>query len=849
MNLRQNWARLFSRSSVRRRRPTRLVSAGIGAEVLESRALLAAAVPNFTLTNISGALTLTSTDNYDTGLTITRSTTNVNNVLISAVAGSQITFGTSILSTQTISLATVKSLTVNLGAGINTVNVVGLSMTGDLTINGTATGKAFVTVNAGTLATTIGGSINANLGSEVSTFNLFGSANFGGSLTVTGSVNVIENGAGAHQVNLAGPLANNPSGGKLFIGGSVNVLDTGFGTSGFHIDDGVKITGNVSFDNSVNNVSANKVEIFSNSLAYGVTTIGGTLNIKTSSANYAGNTVQLVGFGTPLVVTGVATIVTGAGADKLTLQNTSFTSALSLNAGTSPSYSRDIMKIDGSTFATGVTVSASGASAELDLGTDKTFGPTTFKGTFAAYLTGAFSQIYISNASSTSSEVNFNSNVTFVGGASPGTYYVQGLWTITNSKFVKTNFTTTAPTAVKATVKAVLVGNNLTLTSTDARNPVFTVTRSTSKVVITAGLNTQITYLTTTAASQSILLNSLANLTITLGTGISDVTVSGLSMTGDLTINGATNGLSTVTINATPGNTTIGGSIIENFGASAGTLNVYGSTNNGGALTVTGSVAVTASGAGMKQVNIAGPLGGNPAGGKTAIKKDVTMTDTGNGVSGLHIDDGVTITGNVAYDNSLNTVNPNKFEVFSNSTIYGVSSIGGTLNVKTSRAVYAGDVVTLQGFGTPLVVTGAVTLSTGNGPDSLAIANATFSSTTTTSIDLGTSPAFVRDQIAIDGGTFTGPFVMTAGGAAARMTIGTDPTYLPTNFKSTFKAYMTGSSATVLMSNKTSTVNQVLFASTVLFSGGTPNGTLTVNGLWSINLAKLTRTNFDLVFA
>ncbi|MFM8288328.1 MAG: hypothetical protein ACKOGA_16675, partial [Planctomycetaceae bacterium] len=195
------------------------------AQVLESRRLLAA-IGNLTLLNSSGALSLTSTDLNDVEVSIYRSGTSV---VFEGGANTTITLGTSVRATQTISLATANSLTLNLGRGISRVSVEGLSLVGDLRINnGTngVTGSSIVTVNAGTTNTSIGGSIVANLGSTNSIFNLYGSRNFGGNMTVAGSVQVTQAGAGDKQVNLAGPLANNPSGGRLAINGDVTVLDT-----------------------------------------------------------------------------------------------------------------------------------------------------------------------------------------------------------------------------------------------------------------------------------------------------------------------------------------------------------------------------------------------------------------------------------------------------------------------------------------------------------------------------------------------------------------------------------------------------------------------------------------------
>src|SRR5579863_5603450 len=250
----------------------------VPAEVLEHRALLSSAVvPNVTMTVLGNDITLTSTDINNPTITVTRAG---GLVVVTGTNGTLITLGSKFDIAESAPISSVNNLTVNLGTGNDTVTITGLSVTGNITINGQSSGIANITINAGTPNVVIGGSIQANLGSEAATFGVFGSANGGGSLTVNGSINITEAGAGTKQVNIYGPPANNTTGGKLIINGSVGVVDTGNGQSGLRIDDGVTIGGNVSFDNSANTVNADDVQMYSNSNAFGTTSIAGALTIS-----------------------------------------------------------------------------------------------------------------------------------------------------------------------------------------------------------------------------------------------------------------------------------------------------------------------------------------------------------------------------------------------------------------------------------------------------------------------------------------------------------------------------------------------------------------------------------------
>lgn len=843
MKLQWNWRRWLGSRGQTRRRVARTTAA---AQLLESRALLAA-VGNLTLLNTAGALSLSSTDINDVEVFITRSGSNV---VFTGGSNTTITLGTSVRASQTINLPSAGSLTLNLGRGISQVTVEGLSLVGDLRINNGlngATGTSIVTVNAGTTNTSIGGSIVANLGSTNSIFNLFGSRNFGGNMTVVGAVQINQAGDGTKQVNLAGPLADNPSGGRLSINGDVTVLDTGNGISGLHVDAGVTIGGGLSFDNSLNTVNPNAIEVLSNSLSFGATSVAKALTLKTSKAMYAGSTVQIEAVGAPLAIGGIATIATGSGADLVQLKNTAFANTLALNVGSSPSFVGDLMEIQGSTFAMGVTINSTGSEARLNMGTDLAFAPTVFNSTLSVFMNGPAAEIYLSNAGTPTTRPLFvaKSNLSFIGGTPAGTYYRQGPISVVSTKFTQSNFNTTPPVIAAPLVRATVASGVLTLASTDAQDPKVVVRRSGTRVVI-EGLNgTRIAYGTTApAASQSITLSTVSGLILNLGTGDNDFLVTGLNISGNLIIN-QTTGRSLVTLNATPGNTTITGSVQANVQNSESTLNIFGSTDFGGNLTINGGVTVTAASVGSVQLNMAGPLAGNPNGGLLLVKQGVTLNSTGKGDAGLHIDAGVTINGNVLFDNSLNDVGNARFELLSSPGIFGETSVGGTLTVKGSQSPYSVDEISILAINAPLSVTGAVSLTGGRGPDDYLLQNVLFKSTTL--IDVGDSPVFNPNLVTIDGGTFQGTFRLTTVGARSRLNIGTDSQFLPTYFNNTFTASMTGASSEILVSNPFSINTQVFFNRSVTLTGGTPNGTMLLAGLVSLNFTTLSKTRFDVL--
>lgn len=827
---------------LRRRQATFNTFGHFAAEVLEFRELLAAVVPNVTVTLSGSSLTLTSTDINNPNFSITRS---AGNIVITGTGGTTITFGTKVASSVSMAMATVNNMTVNLGTGIDTVQIFGVSMTGSLTFNGQNTGAANIMVYAGAANTTIGGSIQANFGGESATFNLFGSFNGGGNMTVAGSVNINEGGAGNQVVNIYGPPVGNFTGGKLNIGGGVSVIDTGNGMSTMKINDGVTIGGSVNFNNSGNTVGGDDVEIFSNSNQYGTTSIGGTLTLALSQSVYHGNTALINGIGTALVVTGAASVTSGAGNDNIQFANVAFKSTVSVNTGTSPDFAPDIITIDGSTFTAAVTVNTTGSNSQLKIGTNSSFGPTTFTAALTAIMTGTKASVFISNSTSTTNEVVFNSTVALTGASSPllpGTLYNQGKYFIGAGKLTKTNFTTTAPTAVAQNITVTTAGTTMTLSSTDILNPTFTVTRVGNNVVITGENGTKITFGASTATIQTIAMPSVSNLTINLGTGIDTFSIVGLSLTGNLTINGQQTGAVFASVYSGTTNTSILGNIVANFGGESVSFALFGGFNGSGTMKVNGAVNITEGGAGNKIIDIYGPPVNNLTGGKLTVGS-VNVLDTGNGPSTFLINDGATITGSVKFDNSANTVGGDDVEMYSNSNQYGTSSIGGTLTLALSQSVYHGNVLIVNGIGTPFVVTGAVSVTTGSGNDNIQFVNDSFLSTVT--VNTGTSPSFAPDIVTVDGSTFTGATTMTFTGPYAQLNLGTHSQFGPTTFKNTFTAFMTGPSASVFISNSTSSTNEVIFLSTAKFTGGTPFGTIFIQGKYFVGAGLLTKTNFN----
>jgi hypothetical protein len=432
------WKMLFrpARNPLRRAQPGGMSLILPAAEVLEHRVLLTAVVPNVTLAIQGSNVTLTSTDINNPNVILTRSG---GSIVVAGLNGTQITFGTSVGAQQTVAVASVNNLTINLGTGIDAFTVAGLSATGNVTINGQSTGVANVSLSTGLANIVIGGSVQANFGGEAATFNLFGSPNGGGNVTVNGAVNITEGGSGTKQVNFAGPPAGNPNGGKLILNGGVGIVDTGNGLSGLRIDDGVTITGNVSYDNSANTVSRDTVQLFSNSVAFGATTIKGALTLALSNAPYQGNNVAISGFGSPLVVTGATSLTSGDGADLIRLSNDLFKSTVTINSGSNPAFVPDQVIVQGSTFDGAFAVTMSGAFAQLGVGTDPAFAPTVFNSTFAALLSGASTSLFLSNSASTVNQVVFMSTASFTGGTPVGTLFLQGKFFFFRGALSRTN--------------------------------------------------------------------------------------------------------------------------------------------------------------------------------------------------------------------------------------------------------------------------------------------------------------------------------------------------------------------------------------------------------------------------
>ncbi|MBS0263658.1 MAG: hypothetical protein JSS02_17075 [Planctomycetes bacterium] len=826
------------RPATRRRRSDFAV--GNPAEILESRQLLAAAAA-VTVAVDAGNVTITSVDSNNPVVAITRSG---GNLVVTGSASTLITFGSKTASSQSIALETVNNLVVNLGTGVDTVNISGVSTTGSITIQGQSRGVANVSISAGTAPTTIAGSITADFGTEASVFNLFASAGNGNSLTVNGSVNIIQGGSGSQQVNLFGPVAGNPAGGRLSILGSVSVNDTGAGVSGLHIDVGVAIGGNLTFDNAANTTSSNNVQIFSSAAANGATSIAGAVSLALSQAAYQPNSVMMRGLGTALTFPGSVAITGGAGADQFDLTNSWFKDSVTIAAGSSPSFVRDTVSIDGCRFDATVDVSMTGSYGVLNLGTKAGYTPTIFQAPVTANLTGAYDIVVLSNSTATVNQVVFNSSVTLTGGAANGLLLIPGKYSVGPGQFTKTNFVVAsrvAPPAASVTVS--VQGNNLTVSSTDGYNPSLLITRSGGAIVITGQNGTQVSNGKTVAFQQSVPLATLQNLTILLGSGSETVTISGVSTTGDVVITGQSTGIANVSIAAGSTNTSIGGSVQANLGGEAATISLQGSANGGGTLTVNGSVNISSSGAGAHQVNLYGPPVNNKTGGKLNIKGSVSVLDAGTGVSGLRIDPGVAVSGNVLFDNSGNTVSANTVTISSNSSASAPTSIAGSLTLALAQGPYVSDRVLMQSTGTSLNVGGNTSITTGPGNDLAVLGNLWFKGAFT--LDTGISPSGSNDAVSLDGVKVDGAASITESGDYATLSLGTNSKFNPTTFNGTLVASLTGASGLVVISNPMSVKNQVIFASTAEFIGGTPAGIMQIKGKYYAFRGKFTKVNFN----
>jgi hypothetical protein len=841
MNVSQLWKLVFGSSRKKVRRTGRRASFDCcaAAEVLECRTLLSSTAPGIAMSVASNNITLTSTDINNPSITISQSG---NTYIVSGANGTQITYLNRTASVQSVVLSYLNILTVNLGTGTDTVTIAGISTRNNIVINGQSSGVANIAISASNFNTYIAGSIQANLGGESGTFSLFGSYNGGGSTTVVGSVNITESSNGTKQVNIYGPPANNPTGGTVYIKGSVTVLDTGNGQSGLHIDDGVTIGGNLSYNNSANIVNGDSVQIYSNSNAYGLTSIAGSLTLALSQAPYQSNSMVIEGFGRSLAVTGAVNITSGPGTDNIELANVWFKSTARISTGSNPTGSPDLVSVDGSRFDGATTISMSGPYAKLALGTDATFGSTNFNSTFAASLTGISDVLFMSNATASFNEVVFLSTVTLTGGTVPAVLIVQGNYFYYPAKMTRVNFTTTQSKSIAPNVTVTVQGNNLTLASTDIFNANITVTRSGGNVVITGNNGTTITYNAKTLSAQSVAIAAVGNLTVNLGAGNDTVAVYGLSTTGDVTITGQAVGNANVSIYAGPANVVVGGSVYANLAGEAGTFSLYGSSG-AGSMTVNGSVVVTESSAGSKQVNIYGPPSGSPAGGQVTIKGGISVTDKGNGSSGLRIDDGVKIGGNVTYNNAANTVGSDTIQIYSNSNAFGVTSIAGALSLSLSQSAYQINNVTVQGYGSALVVTGAVNIVGGAATDKIELANDWFKGAVT--INSGSNPTIASDVVSIDGSRFDSAAVITMTGPYSQLDLGTNSAFATTSFNSTFAASLSGASSLVLISNASATsVAEVAFYSTAAFTGGTPAATMVFQGRYFAYAGKLTKKNF-----
>jgi hypothetical protein len=188
-------------------------------------------------------------------------------------------------------------------------------------------------------------------------------------------------------------------------------------------------------------------------------------------------------------------------------------------------------------------------------------------------------------------------------------------------------------------------------------------------------------------------------------------------------------------------------------------------------------------------------------------------------------------------------VNGNTIAINSNSLNMAPTSIGGSLTLALAQSAYVGDSVTIQSSGTALAVGGNASVTTGTGSDRIQIANAWFKNALT--LNTGSSLRFGNDSVSLDGTRIDGAASIVESGDFATLSLGTNYKYGPTMFSSTLVASLTGASGRVVISNPMSIKNEVIFASTAAFLGGTPKATMQIKGNYYAFRGKLTKTDFN----
>jgi hypothetical protein len=256
------WNSFFARSRVRRARRPAFDPLPLAAEVLERRALLAAA--NVDLSVAAGAITLTSTDGKNSALDVQR--VDPTNVEFDPLAGTQITYlGVVETSPFNVALPTVASVTVNLGTGLGTFTIHNLSTSGNITFNGNPVGGAGgnLDVFSESADMVVGGSVIFNLGNQTAGFvlNQRVYTNGSGNFTINGSIQDTEAGVGGTGDQVA--IFTQSGSGNLLVNGSVSTNHSGSGSESDAIfteaDGNVTINGSVSFVDSGSGLHINAI--------------------------------------------------------------------------------------------------------------------------------------------------------------------------------------------------------------------------------------------------------------------------------------------------------------------------------------------------------------------------------------------------------------------------------------------------------------------------------------------------------------------------------------------------------------------------------------------------------------
>ncbi len=761
----------------------------------------------------TGALAVTGVTTLAAGTTgdITLSTTTNNFSTVGITTGRNVTLrdsGTIILGASTVSgtlgVTSVGAITQTGALTVTGVTTLAAGTTGDITLSTTTNNFSTVGITSGrnvnlvdANAIALGAStVSGTLAVTATTASISNT----GALVVTGNSTFTANAASADII--IGNAGNNFTGTVAFVGSgglrNITISDTtalALGaqtltgnlsvTSGALTQTGVLVIAGTTTlasgtanDITLNNASNNfgTVAITSgrnvlladiNTLAFGASTVTGTLGVTTAGAITQSGA---------MTVSGISTLAVGTGNDITLSTSTNNFSTVGVTSG------RNVTLRDAGAIILGAST-VSGTLGVTSVGAITQSGALTVTGvtTLAAGTTG---DITLSTATNNFSAVGVTSgrNVTLrdSGAIILGASTVSGTFALTSAGSV-----TQSGALVVAGVSTFAAGatNDITLS---------TATNNFSTVGITTGRNVLLTDSNALILGASTVSGTLGVTTTGAITQSGTLTVTGVStlaagVANDITLSTATNNFSTLGV--TSGlNVLLANSNALILAAStvSGTLGVatVGAITQSGALTVTGATTLAA-GVGnnitlstvTNNFSTVGIISGN----------NVLLTDsnalvlgasTVNGTLGVTASGSLTQSGALAVtglttlavgagnDIALNHV-ANNFSAVgvtsgrnvlladSNALILGASTVSGTLGVATSGAI------TQSGA---LVVTGATTMEAG------AVNNITLSTSTNNFNTIGIISAnqvTLMDRNAIDLGasTVSGTLNLNAGGA------------------------------------------------------------------------------------